>query len=302
MSKLVWLIREEDKQEELAQQFINLINSDSILKMPGTHDGLSAAIAKQVGFKALYLSGAAYSASRGWPDLGLITSEEMAQRARDIIRATGLPLLVDIDTGYGGVLNVARAAREMVEAKVAAVQIEDQVMPKKCGHLSGKQLIPKEEMMEKIKMIKEVAPTLVVIARTDARGVTGMEEAIDRAKDYMKAGADAIFPEALQNEDEFKRFSREVKAPLLANMTEFGKTPYYTADQFQAWGYKMVIYPVSALRMAAKAYEKVFQAIWETGSQQSCLAEMQTRQELYETIGYHTYEELDQKINKSILP
>lgn len=302
VSKLVWLIREEDKQEELAQQFINLINSDSILKMPGTHDGLSAAIAKQVGFRALYLSGAAYSASRGWPDLGLITSEEMAQRARDIIRATGLPLLVDIDTGYGGVLNVARAAREMVEAKVAAVQIEDQMMPKKCGHLSGKQLIPKEEMMEKIKMIKEVAPTLVVIARTDARGVTGMEEAIDRAKDYIKAGADAIFPEALQHEDEFKRFSREVKAPLLANMTEFGKTPYYTADQFQAWGYKMVIYPVSALRMAAKAYEKVFQAIWESGSQQSCLAEMQTRKELYETIGYHTYEELDQKINKSILP
>lgn len=299
---MVWLIRKEDDQQALAQQFLNLIQSDSILKMPGTHDGLSATIAKQIGFKALYLSGAAYSASRGWPDLGLITSEEMAHRARDIIRATGLPLLVDIDTGYGGVLNVARAAREMVEAKVAAVQIEDQVMPKKCGHLNGKQLIPKEEMMEKIKMIKEVCPTLVVVARTDARGVTGMEDAIDRANAYLKAGADAIFPEALQSEEEFKLFSQKVKAPLLANMTEFGKTPYYTAEQFETWGYKMVIYPVSALRMAAKAYEKVFQAIWETGTQKGCLEEMQTRKELYATIQYHDYEELDQKINKTVLP
>lgn len=299
---MVWLIRKEDDQQALAQQFLNLIQSDSILKMPGTHDGLSATIAKQIGFKALYLSGAAYSASRGWPDLGLITSEEMAHRARDIIRATGLPLLVDIDTGYGGVLNVARAAREMVEAKVAAVQIEDQVMPKKCGHLNGKQLIPKEEMMEKIKMIKEVCPTLVVVARTDARGVTGMEDAIDRANAYLKAGADAIFPEALQSEEEFKLFSQKVKAPLLANMTEFGKTPYYTAEQFETWGYKMVIYPVSALRMAAKAYEKVFQAIWETGTQKGCLEKMQTRKELYATIHYHDYEELDQKINKTVLP
>lgn len=299
---MVWLVRQEDDQQALARKFLELIQTDSILKMPGTHDGLSAAIAKRIGFKALYLSGAAYSASRGWPDLGLITSEEMAHRARDIIRATGLPLLVDIDTGYGGVLNVARAAREMVEAKVAAVQIEDQVMPKKCGHLNGKQLIPKEEMMEKIKMIKEVCPTLVVVARTDARGVTGMEDAIDRANAYLQAGADAIFPEALQSEEEFKLFSQKVKAPLLANMTEFGKTPYYTAEQFESWGYKMVIYPVSALRMAARAYEKVFQTIWETGSQKGCLGEMQTRKELYATIQYHDYEDLDQKINKTILP
>jgi methylisocitrate lyase len=211
-------------------------------------------------------------------------------------------LLVDIDTGYGGVLNVARAAREMVEAKVAAVQIEDQVMPKKCGHLNGKQLIPKEEMMEKIKIIKEVCPTLVVIARTDARGVSGMEEAIDRAQAYIKAGADGIFPEALQHEDEFKQFSQAVNVPLLANMTEFGKTPYYTAEQFQAWGFNMVIYPVSALRMAAKAYGKVFQAILDKGTQQDYVAEMQTRKELYETIRYHDYEELDRKINKTILP
>lgn len=298
---MAWLINSEANQRLLSEQFLQLINRESILKIPGAFDGLSAAIAKKIGFEALYLSGAAYSASRGWPDLGLIHSEEMAHRARDMIRATGLPLLVDIDTGYGEVLNVARAAREMVEANVAAVQIEDQVLPKKCGHLNGKHLLSVDEMVEKIKVIKEVCPTLVVIARTDARGVVGLDEAIDRAHAYLEAGADGIFPEALQNEEEFKQFSQAIDAPLLANMTEFGKTPYYTAKQFQSWGYKMVIYPVSALRIAAKAYENLFREIFEKGTQKELVHLMQSRKELYETIRYSRYEELDAKISKTIL-
>ncbi len=168
-----------------------------------------------------------------------------------------MPLLVDIDTGFGGVMNVARTAVEMVEARVAAVQIEDQDLPKKCGHLNGKKLVSSEEMVQKIAALKKAAPTLVVIARTDARGVEGLDEAIARANAYVEAGADAIFPEALQGETEFKALSEAVNAPLLANMTEFGKTPYYQALEFEQMGYDMVIYPVTSLRVAAKAYERV---------------------------------------------
>mgnify|MGYP001952284946 CR=1 FL=1 len=273
-----------------------------ILLIPGTHDGLAARIAKQAGFRALYLSGAAYAASRALPDLGITGAEELAARARDIIRATQLPLLVDIDTGFGGVLNAARAAREMVEAKVAAVQIEDQELPKKCGHLSGKKLVPPEEMVQKIRAIKQVSPTLIVVARTDAAGVEGLDAAIARAKQYVAAGADAIFPEALSDEREFRRVASEIDAPLLANMTEFGRTPYYTAAQFQQWGYRMVLYPVSTIRVAAKAYERLFEQIKAYGTQKGMLSEMQTRQELYETIRYDDYERLDASIAKSVLP
>jgi methylisocitrate lyase len=299
---MAWLAEEELSQLELSQQFLERIQSSAILKIPGTHDGLSARIAKQTGFEALYLSGAAYTASRGLPDLGIVYSEEVARRARDLIRATQLPLLVDIDTGYGGVLNVARTAREMVEAKVAAVQIEDQELPKKCGHLNGKQLVSTEEMMQKIQTIKQVAPSLVVIARTDAKGVEGIEATVERAQKYIEAGADGIFPEALTTQEEFEYVSRQVHAPLLANMTEFGKTPYFTAEQFETWGYRMVIYPVTSLRVAALAVEKVFKEIFDKGTQIGCLEEMQTRKQLYELIRYYDYEALDAKMAKTILP
>src|SRR5699024_4736212 len=197
---------------------------------------MAGLIAKQVGFQSLYLSGGALTASKGLPDIGILTSTEVADRASEVIRATNLPMLVDIDTGFGGVLNVARTAMEMIEAKVAAVQIEDQQLPKKCGHLNGKQLVTAEEMAQKIKTIKEVAPTLIVIARTDARANEGLPAAIERAKIYVEAGADAIFPEALESDEEFKQFSADITVPLLANMTEFGQTPYLTADQFKALG------------------------------------------------------------------
>lgn len=298
---MVWIIGKTYTQQELANEFRELISRDEILQIPGTHDAMSALVAKKTGFTSLYLSGGAYTASLGIPDLGITTSTETAARARDLIRATNLPVLVDIDTGFGGVLNVARTAVEMVEAKVAAVQIEDQQLPKKCGHLNGKQLVAKEELAQKIKAIKEVAPSLIVVARTDARSVEGMDAAIERANYYLSAGADAIFPEALHTEEEFREFAGKVNAPLLANMTEFGKTPYYTAKEFQVMGYSMVIYPVTSLRVAAKAYERIFKMIAETGSQEDGLEDMQTRKELYEINSLSDFEELDGNIAKTVL-
>jgi methylisocitrate lyase len=298
---MAWIVDKELTQKELAEQFYKLLSTSDILQVPGAHDAMAALVAKNAGFSALYLSGAAYTASKGLPDLGIVTSSEMADRARDLVRATNLPLLVDIDTGFGGVLNVARTAREMVEAKVASVQIEDQQLPKKCGHLNGKQLVSTKEMIQKIKVIKEVAPSLMVVARTDARAVEGLDSAIERATAYVEAGADVIFPEALQSEEEFQLFSEKIKVPLLANMTEFGKTPYYTAEEFASMGIKMVIYPVTSLRVAAKAYERVFQLIKEQGTQKEDLAAMQTRKELYETISYYKFEDLDSEIAKTLL-
>ncbi|WP_453990583.1 methylisocitrate lyase [Bacillus nitroreducens] len=299
---MTWLIEHQKSQKELAEEFKRLIEEKSILQIMGTHDGMAALMAKKVGFKALYLSGGAYTASRGLPDLGVLHSQEVAERARDIIRASNLPLLADIDTGFGGILNVARTAKEMVEAGVAAVQIEDQDLPKKCGHLNGKKLIPIDEMEQKIKILKEVAPSLIVVARTDALSVEGRESAIQRLRKYMEAGADALFPEALNTEEDFRAFSMEFDIPLLANMTEFGKTPYYTAEEFESFGYSMVIYPVTSLRAAAKAYEKVFSQIFEKGTQRDVLDQMQTRKELYETIKLHDYEEMDKEIAKTIVP
>ena len=299
---MTWLVDRQKTQIELANEFRRLMLADPILRIVGTHDGMSALIAENIGFNALYLSGAAYTASRGLPDLGISHSQEVAEKAREIIRAADLPLLVDIDTGVGGTINVARAAKEMVEVNVAAVQIEDQELPKKCGHLNGKRLVTPEEMVLKIKMIKEVTPSLVVIARTDANTVEGLEQAIERAKKYVDAGADAIFPEALTTEDEFRSFSTEIKVPLLANMTEFGKTPYIRAAEFESYGYSMVIYPVTSLRVAAKAYEKVFTEIFNEGTQMNSLHLMQTRKELYDIIKLHDYESLDNKIAKTIIP
>ncbi|ADP33004.1 methylisocitrate lyase [Bacillus atrophaeus] len=296
-----WIVNQQSTQEELAQRFRSLMSAPGILQIPGAHDAMAALIAKQTGFSAIYLSGAAYTASRGLPDLGIVTSSEMAERAKDLVRAADLPLLVDIDTGFGGVLNAARTAREMLEARVAAVQIEDQQLPKKCGHLNGKQLVSAEEMAQKIKAIKQVAPSLVVVARTDARAQEGLEAAIKRSAAYIEAGADAIFPEALQSESEFRQFAKSITAPLLANMTEFGKTPYYHAEEFEDMGFQMVIYPVTSLRTAAKAFERMFRLIKEQGSQKEGLLEMQTRKELYDTIFYDDYEDLDKSIAKTIL-
>lgn len=299
---MTWLVEKQQSQEQLAKNFLNLAKSQSITKIAGAHDGMAGLISRNTGFEALYLSGAALTASKGLPDLGIITLDEVASRAQEIIRATNLPLLVDIDTGFGGILNVVRTARELYERRVAAVQIEDQDLPKKCGHLNGKSLISTEAMVQKIKAIKEIAPTLVVVARTDALAVEGEEAALSRLQSYVEAGADILFPEALTSEKQFRSFAATLNAPLLANMTEFGKTPYYTDHQFEDFGYSLVIYPVSSLRVAAKAYELLFKEILDKGTQSDVLDQMQTRAELYETIKLQAYENLDNKIAKTILP
>ena len=298
---MAWIVDQPVAQEKLAKQFKKHMEHENILQIPGAHDGMAALEAKKCGFSALYLSGGAFTASMGLPDLGIINSNEVASRARELVRVTNLPVLVDIDTGFGGVLNVARTAQEMVEARVAAVQIEDQRLPKKCGHLNGKQLVTTEEMVHKIQTIKKVAPTLLVIARTDARAIEGLDGAVNRSKAYVEAGADGIFPEALESLEEFRSFAEEINAPLLANMTEFGQTPYLTKDEFEELGYAMVIYPVTSLRVAAKAYERVFTQIKKEGTQKRSLKDMQSRKELYETISYHDFEKLDEAIAETIL-
>jgi len=267
--------------------------------MPGAHDAMAALLAQKVGFSTIYLSGAALTASLGMPDLGVVTLTELAQRTREIVRASGMPVLVDADTGYGGVLNTTRTVRELADAGAAAIQLEDQELPKKCGHLNGKKVVSKEEMVQKIVAARKADPNMVIVARTDALALEGMEEAIARAKAYYEAGADVIFPEALRTEEDFKTFSSAVDFPLLANMTEFGRTPMFTAEQFEEMGYKIVIYPVSSLRIAAKAIENLYEEIYEKGTQKDLLDQMQTREELYNTILYHDYENLDNNIAKT---
>ncbi|TXL57816.1 methylisocitrate lyase [Cerasibacillus terrae] len=299
---MTWLTSEQKTQKQLADEFKQLVEQQQILQIAGAHDAMAGLVGRKVGFKSLYLSGGAYTASLGIPDIGLLQSTEVAERAREIVRATNLPLLVDADNGFGGPLNVARTVSELVEATVAAMQIEDQKIPKKCGHLNGKQLISIEDMVEKIKMAKKVAPSLYILARTDAGSVEGLDKAIERAKAYVDAGADAIFPEAMQTKEDFKKFADAIDVPLLANMTEFGRTPYYTAEEFADLGYAMVLYPVTSLRAAAKAYERVFTEILETGTQKGALEDMQTREELYDVIDYFNYESLDQSIAKTTIP
>ncbi|BDG22800.1 methylisocitrate lyase [Thermus thermophilus] len=297
---MAWFAEEVLSQEALAERLRALLQGEKPLVLPGAPDGLAALIAKRLGFQALYLSGAAYTASRALPDLGLVTLNEVLERAKDLVRASGLPLLVDADTGFGGVLNAFRAAREFYEARVAAIQVEDQVLPKRCGHLEGKALVEPEEMAAKVQAIKRAAPSLFVVARTDAYAVEGLERAIARAKLYAEAGADAIFPEALPTEEAFLAFRRALDLPLLANMTEFGKTPYLKVEDFARLGYQMVIFPVTALRLAAKAYERAYRVLLEEGTQVGLLSEMQTRAELYNLLNYEAYEALDRDLARSL--
>jgi len=289
-----WLV--EEHFDDPSQTLKNLLERNDVLGVVGVFNPISALIARQVGFECCYLSGAALTASLGMPDLSLIELNEVAMMAAYIYRATGLPIIVDVDVGFGEVLNVAKTAKTMQEVKAAAIQIEDQELPKKCGHLSGKRVIEPQRMVQKIKAAKKVANNLLIVARTDAKAVNGLKDAIDRANIYVEAGADIIFPEALETKEEFKEFALHVKVPLLANMTEFGKTPYISLQEFKDLGYKIVIYPVSGLRAANYAIRKTFEYIKKNGTQKGILDQMQTRQELYELIKYHEYEAFDKSI------
>jgi methylisocitrate lyase len=299
---MTWLTSDARGVKPAGERLAELWRRPEIVRIPGAHNPLAARLAQRAGFQALYLSGAALSASLGLADLGLLSLEELRVCARSICRVSELPLLVDVDTGFGGVLNVMRTVRELEDAGAAAIQIEDQVLPKKCGHLSNKQLVPPEEMAAKIAAAIRARRHLRIIARTDAAGSESFDAALLRARAYLAAGADAIFPEALSDEAMFRRFTAEINAPILANMTEFGRTPYFTAQQFAAFGCKMVIWPVTSLRVAAKSITALYDTIARDGSAVAMLDQMQTRAELYEAIGYFDYEALDSSIAKSALP
>ena len=265
------------------------------IAVPGVFNALVARMAERLGFQAVYLSGAALSAGYGLPDVGLVTLTEFVNEARLITQATSLPLLCDADTGFGEALNVERTVRLFEAAGVAGIHLEDQELPKRCGHLSGKSLVDAEEMVAKIRAAVAARrdPSFVIIARTDARGVTGFEDAVRRANLYLAAGADAIFPEAMETPDEFRAFAAAVSAPLLANNTEFGKSPNLDVGQFAELGYRMALFPVTAFRSALKAAEETLTAIQKVGHQRDRLPSMLTRAELYDLLGYKGYEERD---------
>jgi len=298
-----YLVAGDRPTESAGRRFRALLREPGILRLPGTHNGMAALQAKAAGFKAVYLSGAAMTASIGLPDLGIITVDEVAFFVRQVARASGLPVLVDGDTGYGEALNVMHMVSAFEEAGAGAVHLEDQLLPKKCGHLNDKKLADAHDMAAKVAAAARARRDLVVIARTDAAASEGLDGAVARAKLYMEAGADAIFPEALDSAEMFRAFAERMPGtPLLANMTEFGRTPFFTAAEFEAMGYAMVIWPVSALRVANKAQEQLYAAIARDGGTQNMIGKMQTRAELYATIGLSDYEALDASIVATVIP
>ncbi len=260
-----------------------------VVVLPGAFNALSARLIERAGFDAVYLSGAVLANSVGGvPDIGLMTLTEARDHADHVARATSLPILADADTGFGGADNAARTVRTLEAVGVSGIHLEDQEFPKRCGHLDGKKLVPLEEMCAKIAAASaaRTSADFLLLARTDARGVSGYDDAVARAHAYLKAGADGIFPEALESREEFARFAHDVPTILLANMTEFGKTPMLTADEFGEMGYRLVIFPVTLQRVAMKATEEALAVLKRERSQASILGRMQTRQGLYDLLGY----------------
>jgi len=262
---------------------------DGCVAMPGVFNAAMGRLVEQSGFDALYISGAGLcNATAGVPDIGLLTLTEVAQLAGYIARAVKIPAIVDADTGFGGAENAARTIEEFERAGLAGCQIEDQEFPKRCGHLSGKSLVSVEDMNSKIAAAAAAKrdKDFLLIARTDARAVESFAKAVERAQSYLAAGADAIFPEALQSEEEFRDFAKEVKAPLLANMTEFGKSPLLSLRQLAGLGYRMVIYPQTAFRVSMFAAGQMLRDLKKSGTQADWIDRMQTRKELYDLLGY----------------
>lgn len=266
------------------------------LQVPGAPNALMGRLIEQVGFPAAYLSGAAFSAGTlALPDIGLFTLTELAQQTAQLTRRIQIPVIVDADTGFGEAIHVERTVTELEAAGAAAIQLEDQLMPKRCGHLSGKQIVDTQAMCHKIRaaVASRRDPHLVILARTDARGVTSFEDAVQRALAYVDAGADWIFPEALASLDEFQRFAEAVPVPLVANMTEFGKSPLLPYESLKDAGYAAILYPVTLLRSAMFAAARVLNTLKDLGSQSPLVSEMQTRQELYDLLEYDGFEQRD---------
>jgi methylisocitrate lyase len=300
---MTYLVAADLPGEPAGIRFRRLVERGGIVQIPGTHNGHAARQAAAAGFEAAYLSGAAMTASMGLPDLGIITVDEVCFFIRQVARAGGLPVLVDGDTGYGEALNVMHMVRSFEDSGGAAVHIEDQLLPKKCGHLNDKKLADARDMAAKVAAARKARRDLFLIARTDAASSEGLDGAVARARLYMDSGADAIFPEALNSREAFAECARRLPGvPLLANMTEFGRTPFFTAAEFEAMGYRMVIWPVSSLRVANKAQAELYATIRRDGGTHAMLDRMQTRAELYATIGYADYEALDQSIVTTVVP
>ena len=273
------------------EQLRDLIDGDQSIIVPGVSSSIVAMMAQQIGFSSLYVSGAATSNNLGLPDVGLITMSEVIDLSTSIINSVSVPLIIDVDTGFGDVLNVSRTVKSFEQIGVAGIQLEDQVLPKKCGHLDGKQLVSPEEMAAKIIMAtkSKTNPNFFIIARTDARGVNGFDDSLSRAKLYLESGADMIFPEALENESEFIEFAKKIDAPLLANMTEFGKSPYLSVEQFQNMGYSIILFPVTVLRSMLKAADSSLRELKLKGTQVGLLDKMLKRSEIYEIINYREF-------------
>lgn len=284
---------------EKRKKFREQLKTGKLLEFPGAFSPLVAMLIERKKFDGVYISGSVLSNDLGYPDIGLTTLPEVALRGRQIARATTLPTLIDIDTGFGEPMNVTRTIQEMIEMGICAVHIEDQMNPKRCGHLDNKSLVSKEEMIKKIRAAtlgKKLDPNFLIMARTDAKASEGMAAAIDRAKAYIDAGAEAIFPEALNDEKEFEQFRKAIGVPLLANMTEFGKSKLLTKKQLSDLGFNIVIYPVSTLRIAMGAVNKALESLIQEGNLEKMVPEMQTRKELYDLTRYEEYNQFDQGI------
>ncbi len=284
----------QERRESAGARFRAALKEEKPLQVAGAITAYSARMAEATGFKALYLSGGGVAAnSLGLPDLGISTMEDVLTDARRITNATTLPLLVDIDTGWGGAFNIARTIRSMEQTGVAAVHVEDQVGTKRCGHRPGKEIVSKEEMVDRIKAAVDarVDADFVIMARTDSLAGEGLEAALDRCAAYVEAGADMIFPEAVADLGFYLRFKAAADVPMLANITEFGHTPLYTCEQLGAAGVDIVLFCCSAYRAMNAAALKVYRAIRDEGTQQGVLDTMQTRDELYKFLGYHKYEQ-----------
>jgi methylisocitrate lyase len=274
------------------------LKSGKLLRFPGAFSPLVAMLIEKLNFDGVYISGAVLANDLGLPDVGLTTLTEVAHRGRQIARVSKLPAIIDADTGFGEPMSAARTVQELEEAGLCGCHLEDQVNPKRCGHLDNKSLVDTATMTQKIKAAADAKrdPNFLIIARTDARASEGLDAAIARAKAYVNAGAEMIFPEALGDEKEFEQFRKAIPVPLLSNMTEFGKSKLLTTSQLESLGYNLVIYPVTSLRLAMKAVEDGLTRIRDEGSQQNVLDKMQTRAELYELIRYEDYNKFDRNI------
>jgi methylisocitrate lyase len=272
--------------------------SEGFISIPGVFDGMSAILAERAGFRAGYLSGSAVAAVMGLPDLSVTTLTEVAVEVQKITSITPTPLIVDADTGFGETMNVSRTVRLLERSGAAGMHIEDQVLPKRCGHLNGKKIVEPDEMIKKIISATQARKDqdFVIIARTDARSVNGIDDAIERARSYIEAGADVIFTEALESPDEFRKFAKSVKAPLLANMTEFGKSPLMSSKELEKAGYSMVIFPLTAFRATLRTMESVYGKLFREGTQTGFMDMLMTRADFYDNIGYDQYEKDDREI------